>query len=53
MAQPHILIVSYPAQGHINPSLQLANKLIKIGVEVTLATSENPKIFLFSRLYFI
>ncbi|XP_027118342.1 crocetin glucosyltransferase, chloroplastic-like [Coffea arabica] len=39
MAQPHILIVSYPAQGHINPSLQLANKLIKIGVEVTFATS--------------
>ncbi|XP_074357969.1 crocetin glucosyltransferase, chloroplastic-like [Apium graveolens] len=35
----HILLVTFPAQGHINPSLQFAKKLTRMGVEVTFATS--------------
>nr|UHU71020.1 glycosyltransferase [Withania somnifera] len=39
MAQPHVLLVTFPAQGHINPSLQFAKRLIKLGIGVTFATS--------------
>ncbi|XP_059300300.1 UDP-glycosyltransferase 75C1 [Lycium ferocissimum] len=39
MVQPHVLLVTFPAQGHINPSLQFAKRLIKLGIEVTFATS--------------
>ncbi|KAL3829278.1 hypothetical protein ACJIZ3_018080 [Penstemon smallii] len=35
----HILQVTFPAQGHINPSLQLAKRLTKMGVKVTFLTS--------------
>ncbi|CAL5347785.1 unnamed protein product [Camellia sinensis] len=34
----HILLVTYPSQGHINPSLQFAKRLARMGVKVTLAT---------------
>ncbi|GKD07572.1 crocetin glucosyltransferase protein [Tanacetum coccineum] len=30
--QPHFFIVTYPAQGHINPSIQFAKRLIPLGV---------------------
>nr|WFP21567.1 CBUGT6 [Helichrysum umbraculigerum] len=33
--QPHFLLVTYPAQGHINPSLRFAERLIRLGVKVT------------------
>lgn len=36
---PHFLIVTFPAQGHLNPSLQFAKRLITLGVKVTFATS--------------
>ncbi|KAL1535667.1 UDP-glycosyltransferase 75C1-like [Salvia divinorum] len=39
MEQRHVLLVTFPAQGHINPSLQFAKKLIKMGIHVTFATS--------------
>ncbi|XP_019175348.1 PREDICTED: crocetin glucosyltransferase, chloroplastic-like [Ipomoea nil] len=39
MVQPHILLVTFPAQGHINPSLQFAKRLVRLGIEVTFATS--------------
>ncbi|KAJ0034683.1 hypothetical protein Pint_25594 [Pistacia integerrima] len=39
MVQPHILLVTFPAQGHINPCLQLAKRLLSTGVRVTVATS--------------
>ncbi|XP_009601422.1 UDP-glycosyltransferase 75C1-like [Nicotiana tomentosiformis] len=39
MVQPHVLLVTFPAQGHINPCLQFANRLIRMGIEVTFATS--------------
>ncbi|KAK6161664.1 hypothetical protein DH2020_005045 [Rehmannia glutinosa] len=35
----HILLVTFPAQGHINPSLQFAKRLINIGAQVTFSTS--------------
>lgn len=35
----HFLLVTFPAQGHINPSLQLAKRLIRHGARVTFATS--------------
>ncbi|XP_047964750.1 UDP-glycosyltransferase 75C1-like [Salvia hispanica] len=38
MEQRHVLLVTLPAQGHVNPSLQLAKKLIKMGIHVTFAT---------------
>ncbi|XP_047960125.1 crocetin glucosyltransferase, chloroplastic-like [Salvia hispanica] len=39
MEHRHVLLVTFPAQGHINPSLQFAKKLIKLGIHVTFATS--------------
>ncbi|XP_075641741.1 phloretin 4'-O-glucosyltransferase-like isoform X2 [Castanea sativa] len=44
--QPHFLLVTYPAQGHINPALQFANRLIHLGgggrrVHVTFAITIN------------
>lgn len=39
MVQLHVLLVTFPTQGHINPSLQFAKRLIKLGIEVTFATS--------------
>ncbi|XP_011020320.1 PREDICTED: crocetin glucosyltransferase, chloroplastic-like [Populus euphratica] len=37
--QPHILLVTFPAQGHINPALQFAKRLVAIGAHVTFSTS--------------
>ncbi|KAK4857003.1 hypothetical protein QYF36_023518 [Acer negundo] len=39
MLKPQILLVTYPGQGHINPGLQLAKRLVSIGVQVTFVTS--------------
>ncbi|KAL0451972.1 UNVERIFIED_CONTAM: UDP-glycosyltransferase 75C1 [Sesamum latifolium] len=35
----HVLLVTFPAQGFINPSLQFAKRLVNMGIEVTFATS--------------
>ncbi|XP_071736371.1 UDP-glycosyltransferase 75C1-like [Rutidosis leptorrhynchoides] len=35
--QPHILLITYPAQGHINPSLRFAERLVRLGVKVTFS----------------
>ncbi|XP_071705558.1 UDP-glycosyltransferase 75C1-like [Rutidosis leptorrhynchoides] len=35
-----ILIVTFPGQGLINPSLRFANRLVKMGVDVTFCTSQ-------------
>lgn len=36
----HFLLVTYPAQGHINPAIHLANRLVKaIGARITFSTS--------------
>ncbi|KAM4126778.1 hypothetical protein ACJW30_02G039700 [Castanea mollissima] len=37
--QSHYVIVTYPAQGHINPALQFAERLICLGVHVTFFTT--------------
>ncbi|KAG6744822.1 hypothetical protein POTOM_051462 [Populus tomentosa] len=41
--QPHILLVTFPAQGHINPALQFAKRLVAMGAHVTFATSMGAK----------
>ncbi|KAK4732876.1 hypothetical protein R3W88_025864 [Solanum pinnatisectum] len=35
----HVLLVTFPGQGHINPSLQFAKKLVNLGIKVTFSTS--------------
>ncbi|KAL0431181.1 UNVERIFIED_CONTAM: UDP-glycosyltransferase 75C1 [Sesamum radiatum] len=37
----HVLLVTFPGQGHINPSLQFAKRLSKLGVKVTFLTSQS------------
>ncbi|KAL2924022.1 Crocetin glucosyltransferase chloroplastic [Bienertia sinuspersici] len=37
--KPHFLIVTFPAQGHINPALQFATRLLGAGAHVTFATA--------------
>ena len=37
--QSHYVIVTYPAQGHINPALLFAERLIRLGVHVTFFTT--------------
>ncbi|KAH6816255.1 hypothetical protein C2S51_021075 [Perilla frutescens var. frutescens] len=39
MDRRHVLLVTFPAQGHINPTLQFAKRLINMGIDVTFATS--------------
>nr|AYR16604.1 UDP-glucosyltransferase UGT74B7 [Polygala tenuifolia] len=36
---PHVVVVPYPAQGHINPLLQFAKRLASKGVKSTIATT--------------
>ncbi|KAL8525248.1 hypothetical protein ACS0TY_014759 [Phlomoides rotata] len=39
MARRHVLLVTFPHQGSLNPSLQFAKRLIHMGIHVTFATS--------------
>ncbi|KAJ0463622.1 putative crocetin glucosyltransferase [Helianthus annuus] len=39
--QPHFLLITYPAQGHLNPALQFAKQLIRLGVKLTFPTTVN------------
>ncbi|XP_058200915.1 crocetin glucosyltransferase, chloroplastic-like [Rhododendron vialii] len=39
MVKPHFIIVTLPAQGHLNPCLQLAKRLIRMDVQVTFVIS--------------
>ncbi|KAL6343176.1 hypothetical protein AAG906_020974 [Vitis piasezkii] len=38
MDKHHFLLLSWPAQGHINPTFHLAKLLLRLGVRVTFAT---------------
>ncbi|KAJ1282296.1 hypothetical protein BS78_03G040600 [Paspalum vaginatum] len=39
-AEPHLLVVTYPAQGHINPARHLARRLLRAtGARVTISTA--------------
>ncbi|EYU27002.1 hypothetical protein ABFS82_07G073400 [Erythranthe guttata] len=40
MKSHHFLIISFPIQGHINPILQLAKNLARLGAKVTFATTD-------------
>ncbi|XP_074338375.1 crocetin glucosyltransferase, chloroplastic-like [Apium graveolens] len=42
----HIILTTYPAQGHINPSLKLADKLVDLGMQVTFTTSISARRFI-------
>ncbi|CAI0553353.1 unnamed protein product [Linum tenue] len=37
--RPHVLVVTYPAQGHLNPALQFSIRLVSLGCRVTLVTT--------------
>ncbi|KAI7745553.1 hypothetical protein M8C21_025823 [Ambrosia artemisiifolia] len=37
--QPHVLVISYPAQGHVNPMLQFCKRLVAKGIKATFATT--------------
>ncbi|XP_065868632.1 phloretin 4'-O-glucosyltransferase-like [Euphorbia lathyris] len=37
--KPHVLLVIFPGQGHINPALQLVKRLLSMGIHVTFSTS--------------
>ncbi|KAK4479730.1 hypothetical protein RD792_015262 [Penstemon davidsonii] len=36
---PHVIVLPYPSQGHINPLLQFAKRLASKGIKATLATT--------------
>lgn len=38
---PHVLLISFPAQGHVNPLLRLAKRLAAKGLYVTFASSHD------------
>ncbi|KAK4266595.1 hypothetical protein QN277_027490 [Acacia crassicarpa] len=39
MVQHHFLLIAFPALGHLNPVLQFAHKLTRMGILVTVSTS--------------
>jgi hypothetical protein len=39
MVHPHVLLVTFPSQGQINPALQFAKRLVRLGAHVTFTTS--------------
>ncbi|PWA51207.1 UDP-glycosyltransferase 74AF1 [Artemisia annua] len=39
--QPHVLVISYPAQGHVNPLLQFCKRLAAKGIKITFATTKS------------
>ncbi|PWA56966.1 UDP-glucuronosyl/UDP-glucosyltransferase [Artemisia annua] len=45
MARPHVLVIPFPAQGHVIPTMELAQRLVKQGIKVTFINTEvNHKI---------
>ncbi|KAJ0049596.1 hypothetical protein Pint_16222 [Pistacia integerrima] len=38
--QPHVLVIPYPAQGHVAPLLKLATKIAEHGIKVTFVNTE-------------
>ncbi|GMN42117.1 hypothetical protein TIFTF001_011329 [Ficus carica] len=41
MGNPHVLVVPYPAEGHIIPLLELSKRLVKQGFSVTFVSTEH------------
>lgn len=44
--QLRFLLITYPIQGHINPTIQFAKRLVSMGVQVTFATT----VYLYRRM---
>ncbi|XP_031491648.1 UDP-glycosyltransferase 83A1-like [Nymphaea colorata] len=40
MVVPHALVVPYPAQGHVDPLMELSHRLAKLGILVTFVHTE-------------
>ncbi|GKV08839.1 hypothetical protein SLEP1_g20415 [Rubroshorea leprosula] len=40
MGNPHILVVPYPAQGHVIPLMELSQILVKHGIKITFVNTE-------------
>lgn len=40
MEKPHVLVIPFPAQGHVMPIMELAQRLVKKGVKVTFVNTE-------------
>ncbi|KAH6809281.1 hypothetical protein C2S51_027064 [Perilla frutescens var. frutescens] len=38
-SNPHVLAIFFPPQGHINPMIQLCNRLVSKGIRVTFGTT--------------
>ncbi|XP_057528839.1 UDP-glycosyltransferase 74B1-like [Amaranthus tricolor] len=41
VANPHVVVIPYPSQGHINPLLQFAKRLASKGIKATLVTPKH------------
>ncbi|GLT75524.1 hypothetical protein SLA2020_472420 [Shorea laevis] len=40
MNNPHVLVIPYPAQGHVRPLLELSQLLVKHGIKITFVNTE-------------
>ncbi|KAK9052478.1 hypothetical protein SSX86_029107 [Deinandra increscens subsp. villosa] len=40
MAKPHVLVIPYPAQGHVIPTIELSRRLVEQGIKVTFVNTE-------------
>ncbi|KAF5754946.1 putative trans-zeatin O-beta-D-glucosyltransferase [Helianthus annuus] len=40
MAKPHVVVIPYPAQGHVIPFLELAQRLVQQGIRVTFVNTD-------------
>ncbi|GLT75521.1 hypothetical protein SLA2020_472390 [Shorea laevis] len=40
MNNPHMLVIPYPAQGHVRPLLEISQLLIKHGIKITFVNTE-------------
>lgn len=40
-SKPHVMLISYPLQGHMNPMIQFSKRLVSEGIKVTIITTTN------------
>ncbi|KAK9116496.1 hypothetical protein Sjap_015443 [Stephania japonica] len=40
MDRPHVLVIPYPAQGHVKPLMELSHRLVEYGFKVTFLNTE-------------
>ena len=40
MGQPHVLVIPFPAQGHVAPLMKLSHKIVDHGIKVTFVNTE-------------